>query len=93
MGLVNTNLPTNPFGSRVSGCALEGGVTVGSRLVLLLCAVFMYCTILKTFIQVFKAKTPIPIVRQENVQEVHWTDFPKIKKKNHFLFYRKHLTF
>ena len=42
MGLLNTNLPTNPFGSRVSGCALEGGVTVGSRLVfVVVCSVHL----------------------------------------------------
>ena len=66
------------------GVHLKGALPSGAGWFLLLCAVFIYCTILKTFIQVFKAKTPIPIVRQENVQEVHRTDLPKIKKK--FIF-------
>ena len=39
--MFNSNLPTNRSGSRVSGCALEKSVTVGSRLVLLLSAVFL----------------------------------------------------
>ena len=56
MGVVNTNLPTKTSGSGVSGCALEEGVTVGSRLVLLLSAAFVYCTTLETFFQAFQAK-------------------------------------
>ena len=56
MGVVSTNLPANPYGSSVLGCALEEGVTIGSRLVLLLNAVFVYCTALKTFIQASQTK-------------------------------------
>ena len=56
MGVVNTNLPTKTSGSGVSECALEEGVTVGSRLVLLLSAAFVYCTTLETFFRAFQAK-------------------------------------
>ena len=56
MGVVNTNLPANPYGSGVLGCALEEGVTNGSRLVLLLNTVFVYCTTLKTFIAASQAE-------------------------------------
>lgn len=55
MGVVDTNLSTDPSGFRVSGCALEEGVTVGSKLVLLLSAMFVYCTTFKTFFQPFQA--------------------------------------
>ena len=41
VGMFNSNLPTDRSGYRVSGCALEKSVTVGSRLVLLLSAVFV----------------------------------------------------
>ena len=54
--MFNSNLPTNRYSSRVSGCALEKSVTVGSRLVLLLNAVFVYFTNLETFFQTFKIK-------------------------------------
>ena len=54
--MFNSNLPTNRSSSRVSGCALEKIVTVGSRLVLLLNAVFVYFTNLETFFQTFKIK-------------------------------------
>ena len=55
-GMFNSNLPTNRSGSRVSGCAIEEGVTVCSRLVFLLSAVFVYCTTLETFSHAFHAK-------------------------------------
>ena len=56
MGVFNSNLPCNRSGSRVSGSALEAGLTVGSRLVFLLNTVFVYCKTLKTFLQAFQAK-------------------------------------
>ena len=54
--MFNSNLPTDRSGYRVSGCALEKSVTVGSRLVLLLNGVFVYFTTLETFFQTFKIK-------------------------------------
>ena len=54
MGVFNSNLPCNRSGSRVSGSALEAGLTVGSRLVFLLNTVFVYCKTLKTFLQAFQ---------------------------------------
>ena len=56
MGVFNSNFPSNRCGSRASGSALEAGLTVGSRLVFLLNAVFVYCKTLKTFLQPFQAK-------------------------------------
>ena len=54
--MFNSNLPSNRSGSRVSGSALEAGLTFGSRLVFLLNTVFVYCKTLKTFLQAFQAK-------------------------------------
>ena len=56
MRVFNSNLPSNRSGSRVSGSALEAGLTFGSRLVFLLNTVFVYCKTLKTFLQAFQAK-------------------------------------
>ena len=80
--MFNSNLLTNRSGSRVSGCALEESVTVGSRLVLLLSAVFVYFTTLETFSQAFKIKNGtkelgyarkmknlVTILRQENCDD------------------------
>ena len=56
MRVFNSNLPSNRSGSRVSGSALEAGLTFGSRLVFSLNTVFVYCKTLKTFLQAFQAK-------------------------------------
>ena len=54
--MFNSNLPTNRSGSGVSGCTLEKSVTVGSRLVLLLSAAFVYFITSETFSEASKIK-------------------------------------